>query len=99
MTPHNLAHARQISDAVEAAKGCDPIVLERPLMLELDKTYEDRRGHKWTVISTANGQRPCNGPVSAARWVGKEYKVRTFLRDGSYWPNETDPWDLVREAE
>ena len=43
MTPANLAHARQISDAVEGAKGCDPLVIEGTPAEKLELVQIERR--------------------------------------------------------
>ena len=61
--------------------------------LELDKTYVDRKGKHWTIISL-NG--PRIGPVTGARWEEKDYRTRTFQRDGHYWQSGIeDNWDLI----
>lgn len=63
--------------------------------LEIGDVWEDRSGHQWRIISVTG---PRIAPVSAGRWEGKAYHSRTFQRDGHYWPDSEDRWDLVRKV-
>lgn len=66
------------------------------MILELDKRYEDRMGLVWKIIEI----RDIGGhPVTAARWEGKGYRTRTYLRDGRFYANYSDLWDLVKEVQ
>ena len=60
---------------------------------ELDAWYRDRRGVRWRVIKI-NG--PRIAPITALR-EGDTY-ARTFQRDGRYWPDRDDCWDLIAPA-
>lgn len=63
--------------------------------LQLDKVYADRNGVEWRVIKVDG---PAIAPVTAGRWEGRSYPTRTFQRDGHYWKDHEDRWDLIEEV-
>lgn len=65
------------------------------MKLQLNKKYKDREGNVWEITSLNNGQTESIGPVTGARWVGKDYRTRIFRRDGSYSVPGVGQWDLV----
>jgi hypothetical protein len=66
------------------------------MIIEVGATYETADGIRWTVLSV-DGSRIA--PVEAGRWMGKRYSTRTFQRDGRYWADRSDNWDLIRRVE
>ncbi len=54
---------------------------------------EDRKGERWRIVGVDG---PKIAPITAARWVGKNYQTRTFQRDGSYYFGKENLQDLVK---
>lgn len=65
------------------------------MQLQLNHVYIDRQGKAWRILET-DGE--ALQPVTAARWEGKRYWVRTFQQDGRYFSGQDDEWDLVSPA-